>query len=88
MINPPRPYARGDWKLVQNQVSGETALYNLEADIGESTDLKTMYPAIADELAGLLANWQQAVGAEFPVPNPAFDPTRRIEWGRHPDRRE
>lgn len=75
---------KGDWKLVQNQVSGSVALYNLSADLSESTDLKALYPAKAKELQELLENWQRSVGAEFPVPNPDFDPGRRFEWGRHP----
>jgi hypothetical protein len=32
----------------------------------------------------LLDNWREDVGAEFPVPNPEFDPDRRLDWGRYP----
>jgi len=77
---------KGDWKLVQNQVSGDVALYNLSSDIAESIDLKERYPDKVRKLAALLADWQKEVGAEFPVANPAFDPARRLEWGTHPDR--
>ena len=78
---------KGDWKLVENQVTGETKLYNLKVDISESTDLTAMYPDKAKELYALLKGWQTEVGAEFPVRNPGFDPQRRTEWGKHPDRR-
>jgi arylsulfatase A len=78
---------KGDWKLVENQVTGETKLYNLKVDISESTDLTAMYPETFQELLALLKGWQKEVGAEFPVANPDFDPERRTEWGKHPDRR-
>jgi len=78
---------KGDWKLVENLVNRETTLYNLQVDISETTDLTAMYPDKAKELYALLKGWQKDVGAEFPVRNPAFDPERRTEWGKHPDRR-
>lgn len=78
---------QGDWKLVENLVSGETSLYNLKADISEASDLTEMYPDKSKALYALLKRWQQEVGAEFPVKNPDFDPARRKEWGKHPDRR-
>ncbi len=77
---------KGDWKLIQNQVSGELALYNLRDDIQESRDVKSEQPDKTNELYQLLKNWQQDVQAEFPSPNPNFQPDRRYEWGKHPDR--
>lgn len=78
---------QGNWKLVENLVSCETSLYNLKADISEASDLTAMYPDKSKALYALLKRWQQEVGAEFPVKNSDFDPTRRKEWGKHPDRR-
>lgn len=78
---------KGDWKLIENQVDGSLQLFNLRDDINESTDLKTLYPQKAQELHALLKAWQKDVGAELPVPNPDFDPQKRNEWGRHPDRK-
>ena len=77
---------KGDWKLIEDFVTGEVSLYNLNVDICESTDLKNMYPEKMKELYSLLKNWQKNVGAEFPIRNPDFDPEKRYEWGRHPDR--
>jgi arylsulfatase A len=79
---------KGDWKLIENQVSGKVSLYNLRADISESMDLSELYPEKTTELKALLQNWQKEVNAEFPVSNPEFDETRRFEWGVHPDRRQ
>jgi uncharacterized sulfatase len=78
---------KGDWKLIENLVSGEMALYNLRADVGEQMDLSGLFPGKTEELKKLLKNWQSSVNAEFPVPNPAFDENKRREWGIHPDRR-
>jgi len=74
----------GDYKLIQNLVDGSFQLYDLANDISESKNLVEIHPEKAEELKRLLAAWQQDVGAEFPVPNPAFDPARRYEWGKHP----
>lgn len=78
---------KGDWKLIENFVTGNTFLYNLKADISEAMDLSIVYPEKKDELLGLLKKWQKDVDAEFPVPNPNFDKNRRYEWGKHPDRK-
>ena len=78
---------KGDWKLIENQVTGKVSLYNLRANITESMDLAELYPEKTKELKTLLKNWQKEVQAEFPVPNPGFDETRRFEWGVHPDRK-
>ena len=77
---------KGDWKLVENLVTGEVSLYNLAADVSESTDMKQWYPEKKDELYGLLKDWQKNVNADMPSPNPDFDPDKRHEWGTHPDR--
>ncbi len=45
----------GPWKLV-NQ-NNNTALYNLDTDIGESTDLDAVHPGIADRLQRLHKLW-------------------------------
>lgn len=75
---------KGDWKLIEDQVSGDFSLYNLRADISESSDLSKLYPAKKDELIQLLKAWQKDVGAEFPVENPNFDIHKRTQWGRRP----
>lgn len=77
---------KGDWKLIENQVTGEVALYNLRNDLGESTDLAKVFPEKTNELYSLLKQWQKEVGAEFPKVNPDYDMARRQEWGKHPDR--
>ncbi|AHM61172.1 sulfatase [Flammeovirgaceae bacterium 311] len=78
---------KGDWKLIQNFMTGEILLFNLKTDISESTNLASHYPEKADELLTLLKDWQKEIKAEFPKPNPHFDKQRRYEWALHPDLR-
>jgi len=78
---------KGDYKLIENLVDGSVELYNVADDIGETHNLAESMPDKTGELHGLLKKWQEDVNAEFPLPNPDFDPERRYEWGRHPDRK-
>lgn len=78
---------KGDWKLIENLVSGEAELYNLKADISEVFNLAELFPEKKNELEGILKDWQKDVKAEFPVPNPNFDEKRRTEWGARPGKK-
>ncbi|MDD4144190.1 MAG: sulfatase, partial [Prolixibacteraceae bacterium] len=73
---------KGDWKLIENQINGNLSLYNLRVDLGENMDLANVYPEKTKELKKLLINWQKEVKAEFPVPNPDFDESRRYQFGK------
>ncbi len=77
---------RGEWKLLHYLPDGERLLFNLKEDPGEKQDLSGEYPGVASELHELLERWREDCNARLPVPNPDFDPERRHEWGRHPDR--
>jgi uncharacterized sulfatase len=77
---------KGDWKIVENLVSGEFELYNLKYDVNEMTDLRYSFPEKSEEMKGLLEKWQKETKAQMPVPNPDFDPDRRHEWGKNPYR--
>ena len=78
---------KGDWKIVENLVSGEFDLYNLIYDVNEMTDLKFSYPEKLKEMKAVLKKWQKDTKAAMPVPNPDFDAIKRYEWGKHPDRK-
>ena len=84
--DPASAIRKGKWKLVHNLVNNRRYLYDLEKDIGETSDLSQDQKEIADELYQLLEEWRRDCQAEFPVPNPDFDPERRYVWGEHPDR--
>ena len=77
---------KGDWKIIENLVTGEFDLYNLKYDVIEMTDLKFSYPDKLAEMKQALKKWQVATNAQNPVPNPDFDPAKRYEWGTNPFR--
>ena len=66
----------GDYKLIEFFEDGALELYDVVADIGESTDLAAEMPDKVGELHDLMIAWRQAVGAYVPTaPNPEYDPT-------------
>ena len=84
--SPASAIRKGEWKLIHYLVDDRIYLYNLKQDIGESRDLSKEKPEIAEELFQMLEQWRKDCGAQFPVPNPDFDPDKRYGWGIHPDR--
>jgi arylsulfatase A-like enzyme len=73
------PYAAirsGDFKLIEFYNDEHVELYDLRDDIGEQNDLAAALPEKAAGLRTRLHDWQSAVGAQMPIPNPAHDSTR------------
>lgn len=64
---------RGDWKLIEWFEDRRVELFNVVADVGETTDLAQRETARADALRSELHRWQKEVGAIFPAPNPKYD---------------
>lgn len=67
---------QGKWKLIEFYEDEHTELYDLSADVGETSDQSERRPDIAVALRTALADWRESVGAELPEPNPEFEP-----WG-------
>lgn len=67
---------RGRWKLIEWLEDRRVEMFDLAADIGETTDLAREDPARADALLAELDAWQERVGARFPAPNPEYDAAR------------
>ncbi|MEM1010771.1 MAG: sulfatase [Planctomycetota bacterium] len=65
---------RGRWKLVEH-LDNHTGyeLYDLEADIGETTNLAEREPERVAELQALIDTWRDEVDAAMPTPNPHYD---------------
>ncbi len=69
---------QGHYKLIEFFESGSLELYDLAADIGETSDLADQMPGKVRELHDLMLMWRNAVGAYVPTePNPEYDPTGR-----------
>ncbi len=54
---------RGSWKVIESLETGAVQLYDLAADVSESTDLAALHPEVASALAAELAAWRERVGA-------------------------
>jgi len=68
-----------DWKLIrrfepQPNYPDLLELYNLKADIGETTNLAKDKPAKVKELNALIDRFVKETGAALPKPNPAYRP--------------
>jgi arylsulfatase A-like enzyme len=73
---------KGDWKLIRffhdsPDQSDRYELYNLENDIGESTNLAEEIPVKVTELNGLIDEHLRETRALRPKPNPAYDGRRQ-----------
>lgn len=72
----------GRWRLVEFHESGKVELYDLASDIGEQKNLFPVARGQADGLLKKLRHWLEAVGAQFAVDNPAYQPDRSLEVQR------
>ena len=64
----------GDHKLMHFYETGENRLFDLIKDPGERQDLSGESPELTKNLAERLSSYLQDAGAEFPTPNPHYDP--------------
>ncbi len=54
------------WKLIQFFDTGESELYDLKNDVGETENLASRYPEKTEELLERLARFRERTGAEVP----------------------
>lgn len=62
----------GDYKLVERFEDMSVELYNLRDDIGESKDLSTKMPELAERMKNALHDWRKQSGAVMPIRNPNY----------------
>jgi uncharacterized sulfatase len=77
---------RGRWKLMEFFDDGALELYDLEQDIGESTNLAQQKPELARSLQADLSRWRSLVNADMPDRNRNYDPKQAKKWGGRPTR--
>jgi len=78
---------KGEWKLIEWFETGRLELYNLKADLSESTNLAETEPEKLKELRDAMAAWRKDVNAPIPTtPNPKYDPKAK-PGGRKRSRR-
>ena len=59
----------GRWKLIYFYETGTSALYDLEADLSETTDLSQEQAEMKNILLKKLNDWKQEVNAQLPTKN-------------------
>ena len=57
--------SRGRYKLIERYEDGQVHLYDLEADVGERSDLASEQPDRVVDMRARLHDWYEEVGAEF-----------------------
>ncbi len=66
----------GEWKLIEYFEDNHVELYNLQNDLGETTDLADRFPETASALRRQLDAWRQGVNAQLPSLNSEWNFTR------------
>jgi len=73
-VSPSLAVRDGDWKLHQYFEDGGLELYNLQTDIGETTNVAQIFPEKTKALLERLTQWRRQINAPIPTEaNPAFD---------------
>lgn len=72
----------GDWKLIHFYEDGHDELYDLGNDLGETTDRAAVEVERTKTMRVRLERWLASVDAQFPTPNPAYDPEKDKTKGK------
>jgi len=72
----------GNWKLIHYYEDGSEVLYNLEKDLGETTDLSGQHKDIVEALSSKLFDYLQKVGARFPEIDPEYSAVKEASYLR------
>jgi arylsulfatase A-like enzyme len=73
-VAPQAAIRRDDYKLIWELDSDRTYLFNLNADLRETTDLTRYRPEIAESMFIDLKVYLDSVGTKLPTHNPDYDP--------------
>ncbi|MEM7144858.1 MAG: sulfatase [Verrucomicrobiota bacterium] len=71
-----------NWRLIEFHEDHSLELYDLENDIGESTNVAADNPETAAALHKKIKQWRRDVAAQMPTNNPAYDPDRATELAK------
>lgn len=73
-IGPTAALRLGDYKLIYRYTDGTKELYNIADDIGETTDLSKLYPALTRQMSIILADELRRMDAQRPASGPDNTP--------------
>ena len=77
-VEPQAAIRDGRYKLIWEFSREAPALYDLELDVGETTDMTDYQPNVAQAMTVQLMQHFAEVALELPVRNPDYDPTRDL----------
>jgi len=69
----------GPWRLIEFHENQHCALYNLDTDLREQTNLAARQADRVQALRGKLHTWRASVNAQMPTLNPNHDPARAMK---------
>lgn len=75
----------GRWKVIEYYDTGETELYDLISDPGETDNQAPLHPRRVRRLRADFEAWRSSIGAQTNRPNPTFDPAGFEALYRNPD---
>jgi arylsulfatase A-like enzyme len=75
-----------NYKMIKEYGQGENLsdafkLYDLSADIGETTDISKKHPGLSKKLAAMIEAHVQEIDGMLPIKNPAYDPKAESQLG-------
>jgi arylsulfatase A-like enzyme len=75
-VGPQMAIRDGSYKLIRELDTDREYLYNLDLDLGETTDLSPFRPEVAERLSNRLDEYFQMIDLELPKINPDYDPAK------------
>ena len=71
---------KGKWKLICYWEDNHAELYNLDADLGERTDVAESNPEIATQMKTQLLDWLESMGTHYATKDALWDKASRKIW--------
>lgn len=87
-VTPHSTILLGDYKLLKSHETGNIKLYHLTDDIREQKDLSKAEPDRARSLEGKLDRALKELGADLPVVNDDYDPSKPTEISGDPKKKQ
>jgi arylsulfatase A-like enzyme len=63
---------KGKWKMIESLEDGHVELYDLETDLGETTNLCQENPELVAQLRAMLEKMRKEQSVQMPVENPRY----------------
>lgn len=81
--NPSSIIRIGNWKMVWYYETEMAELFDLSNDLSEGTNVADDHPDKVNAMKNQLMDYLMEMNAQFPVPDPEFNPAERAEWEKN-----